>query len=334
MHPFWGAFFYVAYLEKEYFTKFAEKYNMFENQLGEIISLGTAVCWTATGLAFQQATRRAGSLSVNIIRLIIALFLYTVFSYFTRGLALPVDASSHAWIWLSVSGLIGFVFGDYFLFKSYEFITARISMLVMSMSPPFAALISWMLMGETMNEISILAMVVTIAGIMLVVTGKNKSAESQSKRRRNGIQFTFSTKGLLFALLGTIGQATGLVLSKFGMQEYNAFAATHIRVIAGVIGFVILISVIKRWPKVKSAASDKRSMSYISIGAVFGPFLGVYLSLLALKYTSVGIASTIMALIPVLIIPPAILLYKERVTLREVVGSFVAIGGVALFFIY
>lgn len=305
---------------------------MMSNQLGEIISLGTAVCWTATGLAFQQATRRSGSLSVNLIRLIIALVLYTVFSYFTRGIALPFDANNHAWLWLSISGLIGFVFGDYFLFKSYEFITARISMLVMSLSPPFAALISWAIMGEVLGKSAIFAMFITIGGIVIVITGKNGGVEGKTGKK-NKFQFAFSTKGLLYALMGTIGQATGLVLSKYGMQDYNAFAATHIRVIAGSIGFVLLITMIRRWPKVKIAVMDKRSMVFIGIGSVFGPFVGVYFSLLALKYTSVGIASTIMAIIPVLIIPPAVLLYKERVTFKEVLGSVIAIGGVALFFI-
>ena len=117
------------------------------------------------------------------------------------------------------------------------------------------------------------------------------------------------------------------------MGDYNVFAATQIRIIAGTIGFIILISVIKRWPKVKAAATDAKAMKFIGIGAFFGPFIGVYLSLLAVKYTTIGIASTIMAIIPVLIIPPAIFLYKEKVTLKEVIGALISVGGVVLFFV-
>lgn len=305
---------------------------MIQSHLGEVIALGTAVCWTATGLAFQQATRRAGSLSVNLIRLLMAFVIYAVVSYFIRGRFFPTDASQFNWIWLSISGLVGFVFGDYFLFKSYEYISARISMLVMSLSPPFAAFISWLTMGETMNLQSLLAMAITLGGIVIVVTEKKKLDEATAGKKK-GLQFSFSPKGLVFALLGTIGQATGLVLSKYGMKDYNVFAATQIRVIVGSVGFVILITLINRWPKVMSAAKDLKAIRFMAIGAVFGPFIGVYLSLLAVKHTSVGIASTIMAIIPVLIIPPAVLLYKERVTLKEIVGAFVTVGGVALFFI-
>jgi drug/metabolite transporter (DMT)-like permease len=306
---------------------------MLTSHLGELFALLTAVFWTTTSLSFQQATRRAGSLSVNVLRLIIAFFIYGVISYFSRGLFLPFDAGSHQWIWMSVSGLIGFVFGDYFLFKSYELISARISMLIMSLSAPIAALISWFLLGETMNLLSVFAMFITIFGIMIVITEKKKLDDEKAGVKNKKIQFSFSPKGMLFAFFGSIGQALGLVLSKYGMQDYNVFAATQIRIITGCIGFIILISLIKRWPKVKQAVSDSVSMKFIVIGSIFGPFLGVYVSLLAVKFTTVGIASTIMAIIPVLIIPPAILIYKEKVTLKEVVGAFIALGGIMLFFI-
>ncbi len=305
---------------------------MIQSHLGEVIALGTAVCWTATSLAFQQATRKAGSISVNIIRLLIAFIIYAVVSYFIRGRFFPTDASAFNWLWMSISGLVGFVFGDYFLFKSYEHISARISMLVFSLSPPFAAIISWFALGETMDLKSIFAMLITLGGIVLVVTEKKKlDEEGQSKR--NKIKFSFPVIGLLYALLGTIGQSTGLVLSKYGMTGYDVFAATQIRIIVGSIGFVILITLIKRWPKVKQAATNGQAMKFITIGAFFGPFIGVYLSLLAVKHTTVGIASTIMAIIPVMIIPPAVLLYKEKVTVKEVVGAFITVGGVVLFFV-
>jgi len=305
---------------------------MIQNHLGEIIALATAICWTGTGLAFQQATRRVGSLSVNIIRLLMAFVIYAVVSRFTRGLFFPSDASQFNWIWLSISGLVGFVFGDYFLFKSYEHISARIAMLVFSLSPPFAALISWLVLGETMGMQAILAMIVTLSGIMLVVTEKKKMDDA-SKGSKKGLKFAFSTKGLVFALLGTLGQSTGLVLSKYGMSDYNVFGATQIRVISGTVGFIILITILKRWDKVKTASTDGLAMRFMTIGAIFGPFIGVYLSLLALKFTTVGIASTIMAIIPVLIIPPAVLIYKEKVTVKEVIGAFITVAGVVLFFV-
>ncbi|MCF6166946.1 DMT family transporter [Lutibacter sp.] len=306
---------------------------MITSHLGELFALLTAFFWTTTSLSFQQATRRSGVLSVNVLRLIIAFVIYALISYFSRGMFLPFDASTHQWIWMSLSGIVGFVFGDYFLLKSYEFISARISMLLMSLSAPIAALISWVFLGESMSFISLFAMFITIFGIIIVITEKKKLDTEKLGSKNKKLQFSFSPKGMLFAFFGSLGQALGLVLSKYGMQDYNVFAATQIRIIASSIGFVILITLIKRWPKVKQTVKDSISIKFILIGSVFGPFLGVYTSLLSVKYTSVGIASTIMAIIPVLIIPPAILIYKEKVTLKEVIGAFIALGGIAVFFI-
>ncbi len=300
--------------------------------LGELIALGTAFCWTFTALAFEKATQKAGSLAVNIIRLLLALLFYAVVSMILWGRLWPSDASAFNWVWLSISGLVGFVFGDYFLFKSYEEMSARISMLILSLSPPFAALISWFTLGETLNWQALLAMAVTLGGIMLVVTEKGKMDAAKVAPRKK-IQLSFSPKGILFAFLGMLGQAVGLVLSKYGMGSYNAFAATQIRVIAGSVGFILLITFIRRWPKVKAAVQHRSAMQFMLLGAILGPFLGVYLSLLALQYTSVGIASTLMATIPVLIIPPAIYFNKEKVSLKEIIGALITVAGVVLFFV-
>lgn len=147
------------------------------------------------------------------------------------------------------------------------------------------------------------------------------------------MKLNYPIVGILLAFGGAVGQGSGLVLSKYGMQDFDPFAATQIRVITGFVGFAILFFILKRWKKVFSAIKDKQAMTRLSIGAFFGPFLGVSFSLLSVKYTTTGIASTIMAIVPVLIIPPAIIFFKEKITLKEVIGSIIAVGGVALFFL-
>ena len=306
---------------------------MFQSHLGEIFALATAVSWTATALVFQQAARNVGSLTVNVLRLMIAFVFFGAISLIIRGEFIPTDASTHAWVWLSISGLIGFVFGDYCLLKSFVYISARISMLIMSISPLFAALISWVALGETMDVWALSAMTITLGGIAIVVM-KRKNIDIEQSGRANGLQFSFPAKGLLYALGGAAGQAVGLVLSKYGMGSYDAFAATHIRVIAGGIGLILLVFFTKRWSGVFQALFHKKTMIYIGIGSFCGPFIGVYLSLLSIKYTTIGTASTIMAIMPVMIIPPAIVMYKEKVTFREIIGAFIAVGGIMLFFIY
>ena len=142
------------------------------SQIGEFAALLVAIFWTITVLAFESASKKVGSLSVNMIRLVIGFILLGVFTYFYRGMILPLDADLHAWIWLSLSGLIGFVFGDYFLFSSFAIIGSRISMLIMTMVPPITALIGWLLLGETMSAKHIFGMTLTISGIAIAILNK------------------------------------------------------------------------------------------------------------------------------------------------------------------
>jgi len=299
--------------------------DFFNNHIGEFAALLTTFFWTITSLTFESASHKIGSVAVNILKLIIGLFFLSLFTLFSRGLILPTDASYENWLWLTLSGLVGFVFGDLFLFKSYTIIGSRFSMLIMTLVPPITALASFIIIGEKMTLLHYLGMTLTFAGIALAIFSRKAKGEKLSLK--------LSPRGIIYAIGGAVGQALGLVLSKFGMKDYDPFAATQIRVIAGIAGFSVLVTVLGRWKNVKDATNNRSGMLLTSIGAFFGPFLGVSFSLIAIKYTEAGIASTIMALVPVFIIIPAIVLYKQKVTLSEVIGAIVSVAGVALFFI-
>ena len=293
--------------------------------LGEIAALCTAIFWTITALAFESASLKIGSLSLNIIRLGIGFIFLSIFNLIYRGILFPLDASAENWLWLALSGLVGFLFGDLFLFKSYTIIGSRYAMLIMTLVPPITALAGWLVLGEKLTAMNYLGMCLTILGISLAIFNRTNG--------KAGFSLKFSYKGLLFAFFGALGQALGLVVSKFGMKDYDPFAATQIRIIAGFFGFAILITIIRRWKGVIDGLSHKKGMISAGIGSFFGPFLGVSFSLLAVKYTQTGIASTIMSIVPILIIPPAIFLFKQKVTTLEIIGALISVTGVTLFFI-
>ena len=137
---------------------------------GEVAALGTACSWAVSALAFQSAGRRVGSLPVNLIRLLIAVFLLGAFTWATRGLPLPLDASRHTWVWLSLSGLAGFTIGDLCLFRAFVLLGARTAMLVMSLVPPMAAATGWLLLGETLTVAHLAGMALTVGGVAWVVS--------------------------------------------------------------------------------------------------------------------------------------------------------------------
>jgi drug/metabolite transporter (DMT)-like permease len=293
--------------------------------LGEFAALATAFFWTITSISFESASKKVGSLSVNIIRLVIGFIFLSVFNLVKRGMILPTDANIDNWIWLSLSGLVGFVFGDLFLFKSFTIIGSRFSMLIMTLVPPMTTFFGWVILGEKLKLFQLFGMTLTFTGIAMAIFSRNGKGEKLSIK--------LAPKGILFAFGGAVGQALGMVLSKLGLRDYDPFAATQIRIIAGIAGFAFLTTILSRWKQVSVATKNRSGMSAISLGAFFGPFLGVSFSLIAVKYTEAGIAATIMALVPVIIIAPAVILYKQKVTLAEIIGAIISVGGVAVFFL-
>lgn len=306
-------------------------WGMIQNYFGEIAGLLTAVFWTVTSLAFESAGKKVGSLSVNLIRLVMAFFFIGFYSWLARGFFFPADATFFQWKWLTLSGLVGFVIGDLLLFQAFVVVGARISMLVMSLAPPFAALLGWLMLGEILTPGNWLGMSVTITGIVIVILKREKAGQNGSVIRK--LTSGYSLPGILLAFGGALGQAAGLVLSKKGMGSYDAFSASQIRVLAGIAGFSVLFFFMKRWHRVWSALKHLPAMRRITLGAVFGPFLGVSFSLLAIQHTETGIAATLMAVTPVLIIAPSVILFKEKVNWKEVLGAIITVGGVAMFFL-
>ncbi len=309
------------------------------NHLGEIISLGVAVSWTITAWFAAKASRRVGAMVTNVLRLVLAAVFLGIILWVTIGHPYPVYADKNTWIWLGLSALVGYVFGDYCLFNCYLYIGPRFGQLLMTLAPPMAAIAGWIMLGETLGWKAILAMGVTLLGIAISILSRDGG---------HHFKLDLPLKGVLLGIGAGIGQGVGLVLSKIGMQYYEAaipadapslmegmlpFASTMMRAIVGGIGFFAILLLQKDFGKLKSAVKDPVAMRYASIITLFGPVLGVSLSLMAVRYANAGIASTLMALTPVIIIFPEVLIEKKRIRFKEIVGLAVTIAGVALFFL-
>lgn len=310
------------------------------NYLGEIISLFVAASWTVTAICFEHASKRVGTLSLNIIRLSLAIVMLGLTLLFFTGSFFPQEAGREAWFWLAVSGFIGYVLGDYCLFSSYILIGSRFGQLFMTLAPPSAAIAGYFILKETLSVNAWLGMFVTMFGIGLSIFGKRDG----SKRKLN---LKLPVKGILFGIGAGVGQGVGLVFSKLGMNYYMLnvdlqdttavnlvpFASTQIRAIIGLIGFLIIMFWSRQGKALITSLKDRKAMATATGGTFFGPFLGVSLSLMAVQYTEAGIASTLMALTPIMILAPARFFFKQKITLREVIGAVISVLGVSLFFI-
>jgi drug/metabolite transporter (DMT)-like permease len=295
--------------------------------LGELASLLTAVCWSTNAVLFAKAGQRVGSPTVNVARLGVALVAMLLLHTVLYGTPFPFSAGPVRIAWLAASGLIGFSLGDALLFESLVLLGPRLAMLIMTLWPVLAAIMAWGFLGQTMGPLKVLAMLITLGGIALVVGEKGSTCADSGKPRRFAL-------GVLLALGGALGQAVGFIFSKFGMAGgLGAISANVVRVTAGLLALGV-------WQAMRGdlldnlrKLSDHRAAWFIAFGAIFGPVIGVVLSLFAIDHaTYLGVASTLMSISPVILLPVSVIMEKERVSLRAIAGTIVSIvGATALF---
>jgi drug/metabolite transporter (DMT)-like permease len=295
-------------------------------RIGELAAFGTAISWTLGAVFFERAIKRIGVLAVNFFKVIFAFALLTVTAGFMRGMPLPFDAPPNAWIFLPLSGIVGFVITDIFLFSAYYTIGPRIAMLFMALSPPITAGIAYLFLGESLGQKGIFGMVLVIAGIFMTVFGKQNSfgfSKISGEDRR----------GYLFASIASIGQSIGMNLTKIGVEGYDAVSGTQIRAFTAIIGFGLASLIFERGKNIKKAIKNFEGLKYTGAGAVFGPFLGVTLSLVAIQRIRAGIVSTFIGLTPILILVPELLVFKKKIKPMEIAGAVAAVCGTAIFFL-
>ncbi len=300
---------------------------------GQVAALLTAVCFSISSLFFTVAGRRFGPLTSNRLRLVMAILLLGIAHWIVYGNPLPVYAGLSRWAWLGVSGIVGLAIGDLFLFTAYVTIGPRLGLLFLSLSPALASILAWLILGETLGVASVIGIVLTLAGIAWVVLESNSTQKTPAGVAGAAVHKR-NLKGILAGLGAAAGQALGVVLAKPGLaNNFSPLSGNVIRMSAAFLA-IWLVTIFQRQvlSTVQQANRQRSGLLYILGGAIFGPLLGVSLSLFAIQNTGVGIASTLIALPPIFLLPIGHFVFKERITWRAIAGTLIAVAGVGLLF--
>ena len=282
--------------------------------------------WSGTATFFSYSGRLVGSQVVNRTRLLFALLFLSIAHLLLEGSLFPFQAEGFRWFWFAVSSLLGLVIGDSLLFQAFVLLGPRLSTLMMATVPIVSALFGWLLFGEMLTVVEISGVLLTVAAVAWVVTEKRFNQSDSEKRDYK--------RGIWFGLGGAVGQVLNLVTARYGLVgNYSTISATTIRIFVALV-VLWLMAVVQGEAKHTIAQwRNRQAMPAIVAGSFVGPFLGIWLSLVAIQYTRLGIAATLMALPPIILIPVEYFILKRPVSMRGIVGTVVAIGGVALIFL-
>ena len=305
--------------------------------LGELAALGTAFFWAFTAIFFSKASKRAGAFNVNKVRLLMAVLIYAIVLLILEGSLFHQDLNSSQLFWLGLSGFIGLVLGDLCIFKALVIIGPRLTTLIFSTTPIMTTIIAWVFLGERLGILDVLGITVTVAGVSWIVLEGRPDIQERLEFSKKHADSGSYQKGVILALGASLGQAIGLVLAKQGMSnagsEIDPMLASFVRMLFATV-IIWLISAF-RGKLAESAAifKSKETLKLTLGGSICGPFLGVWLSLLALNYISTGVAATLNATVPIMVIPLMFILYQEKTSVRALAGALIAVLGVALLFI-
>jgi len=304
--------------------------------IGEFAALITAFCFAISSTFFTAAGKRWGSQVANRARLVTAVLLLVLVHWIGLGTPLPLGAEGERWFWLGLSGIVGLALGDAFLFQAYVTIGPRLGLLLLSLAPALAAILAWIFLNERLSSGKVLGILVTLMGIIWVVLERRPNGFGNGRLSlSNLLQDKQYRLGLLFGVGAAAGQALGMTLAKKGLAgSFPAISANLIRMSMAMFALWIL-TVMQR--QVKTTLQKSRlapeGLWFILGGSIIGPVAGVSLSLFAIQHISVGVASTIIALPPVILLPISRFFLKERFGWGAVLGTLLAVGGVAILFL-
>ena len=294
--------------------------------IGELAALFTSLCWAVSAVGITFASQRLGAIVTNRVRVMLALLVLIAINAVLYGQPIPLQAGGERWVWLTLSGVVGLALGDACLFRAFEDVGPRIGLLLLSIAPIFGGIIAWIFFAETLTVLQIMGIVVTLAGIAWVVLVQPEEGTVRPEHH---------LRGIVFGLLAALGQAVGLVLARPGMNDnFPPFAATLIRMIAAVI-FLWGIALFQKQAgqTVNAVRKDHVALGWAAFGTLFAAVIGISASLFAVQHAEIGVASTLMALPPVFMLPIGYFVFKERLNWQATAGTLVAIAGVALLFL-
>jgi drug/metabolite transporter (DMT)-like permease len=308
--------------------------------VGPAAGVATSMLWTGTSLLFTAAGKRIGPTFVNAARIALAIVLLGLTHRLLAGSWFP-DVLPRQVLLLALSGIIGLAIGDQALFTAFVSIGPRLAMLIMTTAPLFAAFFGWIALDETLHGWAWLGIALVILGVAWVISERpDRTSQSPATSR---------LRAILLAFVAAACQAGGLLLSKQGMghgwlpadQRLTPQAATFIRVLFAGLGVLPIVALhmyrqrARRLPYAPALriGSRRAGLLFTACGATVGPFLGVWMSLVASDRAPLGVAQTLCSLPPIFIHPFAVLVHKERLSPRAVLGAFIAVAGVALLFL-
>ena len=287
-----------------------------QHLIGGLFALGAGACWATASILFGKLGKSVSSLAMNFGKGLVGLACLGI----AVGVAGFHGASGQAWLYLSLSGLVGITLGDTVFFDTLRRLGPRRTLLMTTLIPVLVAIMSFALLDERLSGQAWLGAAITVAGVSWTMWERLPEGEDTGSWRA----------GIGYGLITVLTCAVAAILSKLGVQGVRPLDATLIRLLAGT-GGLLALGLFRRqvWAWVTPFPAP-RQLGALVAAAVVGTFVGIWFSMASFAYTSATVATILSATDPIFVLPLAALFMGEKLRPRPVLGAFVALLGVSL----
>ena len=292
----------------------------------EFAALGAALCWAVTGMLSKDAADWLGPFGFNRLReaMVTAMLAIIVF-----GTGRWHGVGADDFLRLALSGVIGIFIGDTMLYVALVRLGPRRSGALFALNAPMAAILGWAVLGEDLSLRAVMGVFLTTAGVALAVLGRTGRSGSHRYEAVSGsIPIAVG-----FGLVAAAGQAIGSLIARPVMAGgFDPYTASLIRVGVAVscITLLMMLPIAAIQPR---RAVTPRILGLTALSGLIAMVIGMTLLMFALQGGYVGIASTLSALSPVLILPILWLVTRQPPSFYTSLGAVLAVCGMGLIFL-
>jgi len=287
--------------------------------LGELAALSASALWAVASVLFTRVGDHLSAPALNLSKTTLAGVLLFATLVVTQGTYWPPDLTPAETGWLAASGIIGLTIGDTLMFKAFEQIGPRRTLLFTALAPPLTAAIAWPVLGEPVSMLMAVGIAITVGGVAWVV----------SERAGVGPTSVSSWSGYGFAAGAAVCQALGNIATKLG-GTHTGLELSVTRVAFGVLALWIYIAWRYNLRQQLRPLFTPNVLRTVVVATLLGTYLGIWLQVTGLRYAPAGIASTLSSTSPIFILPLSALFLGERIDVRAIGAAFVAVAGIAL----
>lgn len=283
--------------------------------IGATAALGSAASWAVGSILFKRLgeslsptamTLAKGAVSVLLLGLVLLLVGYQAMD-------------GHAWMLLTLSGLLGIALGDTFFFAALRNLGAHALVVLLTLGQVFTVVLAVLWLGEQLSGPDYGGILLILAGVGLVLWERLRHEGGRS-----------SLSGVLYGLLSVVCMSVSLIIAKEALDQTSALQATFVRMLAGMLGMLLFGLITRQLAGDLAPLANPRLAGHFVISVCVVTFGGFWLSLVAIQHMDVAIASTLNSTEPLFVLPLAALVLKERITRRAVLGSLATVLGIAL----